>query len=118
MPVKSIIMALVWSCWLVASVVAFMIVAYAGCFGIGIIGLLICFVCSRMDMEQDGAVAGSGFSPSFLAQQVRTQSEMSHAERAGLHGRKTLQSQSTRFFRYLGMALAAFGFGGFLLFQI
>ena len=118
MPGKSIIMAFVWSGWLIASVIAFMIVAYAGFFGVAVIGLMIWFVCARVDMEQDGGVVGAGVSPGFLAQQLRTRTEMSHAERAALRGRQLLEAQSTRFFKYLGVALTVVGLGGFLLFQL
>lgn len=114
---KSFVMAFVWSGWLIASVVAFMIVAYASFLGVGVIGLMIWFVTARIDMEQDGVV-GAGVSPGFLAHQLKTRMEMSRAERAALHGRHLLEKQSTRFFRWLGMTLTASGFGGFLLFQI
>ena len=117
MPGKAFVMAFVWSGWLIASVIAFMIVAYASFFGIGVVGLAIWFVTARVDMEQDGVV-GAGVSPGFLAQQLRTRAEMSAAERAAHRGRQLLEKQSTRFFRYLGIALTVTGFGGFLLFQI
>ena len=71
-----------------------------------------------MSLERDGGVVGTGFTPGFLAQQLRSQTEMSRAERAALHGRRLLEAQSTRFFKYLGVALTVLGFGGFLLFQI
>jgi hypothetical protein len=87
MPGKAFVMAFVWSGWLIASVIAFMIVAYASFFGVGVIGLMIWFVTARVDMEQDGVV-GAGVSPGFLAQQVRTRSEMSAAERAAHRGRQ------------------------------
>ena len=117
MPGKAFVMAFVWSGWLIASVIGFMIVAYASFFGIGVIGLMIWFVTARVDMEQDGVV-GASVSPSFLAQQIKVRTEMSRAERAALHGRQLLEKQSTRFFRYLGIVLTLGGFGGFLLFQI
>ena len=117
MPGKAFVMAFVWSGWLIASVIAFMIVAYASFFGVAVIGLMIWFVTSRVDMEQDGVV-GAGVSPGFLAQQLRTRTEMSRSERAALHGRQLLETQSTRFFRYLGIVLTLGGLGGFLLFQI
>ena len=63
MPGKAFVMAFVWSGWLIASVIAFMIVAYASFFGVGLIGLMIWFVTARVDMEQDGVV-GAGVSPS------------------------------------------------------
>jgi hypothetical protein len=118
MPGKAFVMAFVWSGWLVVSVIAFMIVAYTSFFGVGVIGLMIWFVTARVDMEDDGNVVGSGFSPGFLAQQVKVRAEMSRAERAALRGRQLIAMQSTRFFRYLGMGLTAGGFGGFLLFQV
>ena len=118
MPGKAFIMAFVWSGWLIVSVIAFMIVAYASFFGMGVIGLMIWFVTTRVDMEDETNVVGSGFSPGFLAHQVKVRAEMSRAERAALRGRQLIAEQSTRFFRYLGIALTAVGFGGFVLFQI
>ena len=115
---KSIIMAFVWSGWLIASVIAFMIVAYAGFFGVGVIGLMIWFVSTRVDTEHESGVVGAGFTPGFLAQQLRAKAEMSAAERAALRGRQLLEGQSTRFFKYLGFALTVFGFAGFLVFQL
>jgi hypothetical protein len=117
MPGKAFVMAFVWSGWLIVSVIAFMIVAYASFFGIGLIGLMIWFVTARVDMEHDGVV-GAGVSPSFLAHQVKVRTEMSRAERAAMQGRHLLEKQSTRFFRYLGIVLTLSGFGGFLLFQV
>jgi hypothetical protein len=117
MPVKSIVMAVVISGWLIAGVIAFMIVAYASFFGIAVIGLMIWFVCTRVDLEQDGA-AGVGVSPGFFARQVKTRTEMSHAERAAARDQKSLEAQTTRFFRHLGIALTLIGAGGFLYFQL
>ncbi len=98
MPGKSIVMAFVWSGWLLASVAAFMIVAYTSFFGVGVIGLMIWFVCTRVDMEEEGGVVGAGFSPSFLANQMKTRSEMSREEKAALRGKQSIARQSTRFF--------------------
>jgi hypothetical protein len=117
MPIKSIVMAIVLSGWLIAGVIAFMIVAYTSFFGIAVIGLMIWFVCTRVDLEQEGT-AGVGVSPGFFARQVRTKREMSHAERAALRGEKSLEAQTTRFFRHLGIALTLIGAGGFLYFQL
>jgi hypothetical protein len=116
MPLKSIVMAVVLSGWLLAGVLAFMIVAYASFFGIAVIGLMIWFVCTRADLEQDGPA--SVWSPDIFARQVRARAEMSRAERAALRNEKWLTGQSVRFFRHLGMALTAIGLGGFLCFQL
>src|SRR6266404_6412461 len=72
MPIKSIVMAVVLSGWLIAAVVAFMIVAYASFFGIAVVGIVIWFVSARMDLEQDGAGAvGVGISPASLPSRSR-----------------------------------------------
>ena len=118
MPGKSIVMAFVWSGWLIVTVIAFMIVAYTSFFGVGVIGLAIWFVCTRVDLEDDDGVVGAGFSPGFLAHQLRSKSELSGEQRAAQRGKQSLARQSTRFFKYLGMALTAGGFGGFLMFQL
>jgi hypothetical protein len=117
MPGKSIVMAVVLSGWLIAAVLAFMMVAYAGFFGVGVVGLMIWFVSTRVDLDQEGAV-GVGVSPGFFARQVRAKAEMSHAERAALRGQKSLEAQSVRFFKHLGIALTLIGAGGFLYFQL
>jgi len=119
MPLKSIVMAVVLSGWLIAGVIAFMIVAYTSFFGIGVVGLMIWFVTTRMDLEEDGPGAvGAGVSPGFFARQIRTKADMSRAERAALRSERSLRAQSTRFFRHLGMALTLIGAAGFLYFQI
>ena len=41
MPGKSIVMAVVLSGWLIATVLAFLVVAYTSFFGIGVIGILL-----------------------------------------------------------------------------
>jgi hypothetical protein len=117
MPGKSIVMAVVLSGWLIAGVIAFMIVAYASFFGIGVVGLMIWFVSTRVDLEQEGAV-GVGVSPGFFARQVTRKAEMSRSERAALRGEKSLEAQSIRFFKHLGIALTLIGAGGFLYFQL
>lgn len=114
---RSILIAIGLSGWLLVSIAAFMIVAYAGFFGIGVLGLLMCFICTIVDLEVDGAV-GSGISPGFLSQQVKAKTETSRTERAARFGEKLLEAQSARFFKRLGAALVLFGFGGFLVFQL
>jgi len=117
MPLKSIVMALVLSGWLIAAVVAFMIVAYASFFGIAVIGVVIWFVCTCVDQERDGAV-GTGLTPGFLASQFRARAEMPYAERQALRSEQSLEAQTTRFFKYLGITLTFAGLGGFWLYQL
>jgi hypothetical protein len=114
---RSILIAIGLSGWLLVSIAMFMVVAYAGFFGIGVIGLLMWFIWTIVDLEVDGAV-GSGISPGFLAQQVKARTEISRSERAARFGERLLEMQSARFFKRFGAALALFGFGGFLVFQL
>ena len=85
--------------------------------GVGVVGLMIWFVSTRVDLEQEGAV-GVGVSPGFFARQVRRKAEMSHAERAAFRDEKSLEAQSIRFFKHFGIALTLIGAGGFLYFQL
>lgn len=114
---RTILMTIALSGWLIVATIAFMVVAYAGFFGIAVIGLLLWFICTLVDLEMDGAV-GSGMSPGFLAQQVKAKGEMSRTQRTARFWELVLMSQSVRFFKHLGAALTLIGFGGFALFQI
>lgn len=110
-------MAIALSAWLIVSVVAFMAVAYAGFFGIAVLGLLLWFICTLVDLETD-AVVGSGMSPGFMKQQLKAKAEMSSSQRAARLWELVLAAQSVRFYRHLGAALTVVGLGGFVLFQI
>ncbi len=114
---RSVLIAIGLSGWLIASIVAFMVVAYAGFCGVGVIGLLMWSICTIIDLEMDGAVGG-GISPEFLAQQVRAKVERSPERRAARFGEKLREAQSVRFFKYLGAALALTGLAGFVVFQL
>lgn len=114
---RSILIAIGLSGWLIASIGAFLIVAYAGFFAIGVIGLLMWSISTIVDLEVDGAV-GNGISPGFLSHQLKAKVELSPAERAARLGQKLVEMQSARFFKHLGAALTLFGLGGFLLFQL
>ncbi|MBN9087560.1 MAG: hypothetical protein J0J01_11680 [Reyranella sp.] len=54
--------------WLVAGLIAFVFVVWFGFAGIGLIGLLLCFICVRIELEKDAAV-GSGWTPHLIASQ-------------------------------------------------
>ena len=114
---RSILIAIGLSGWLVVSIVAVMTVAYAGFLGIGVMGLLMWFICTIVDLEMDGAV-GSGMSPDFLAQQLRAKADSSRDARAVRFGEKLLATQSARFLKYLGAALTLIGMAGFVVFQL
>jgi len=110
-------MAFVLSGWLVALVIAGLIVAYAGFFGLAVLGLIVLCLSAIVDQDRDGAV-GTGVTPGFLAQQVRARTELSSAERDALHSEQSLEAQSTRLFRTFALAMIVVGLGGFWLFQL
>jgi len=114
---RTILTAIALGGWLMASVLAFLVVAYASFFGVGVIGLVLWFICTRIELEGDHPVA-TGSTTSLLALQLRARHEMSREQRAAQRQEQSLAMQSVRFFRHLGMALTAIGFGGFLCYQL
>ena len=117
MPAKSIVMAFVLSGWLVALVVAALIVAYTSFFGVAVLGILILCFSVIVDQDRDGAV-GTGVTPGFFRQQVRARTEMSPSDRQALHHEHALEARSTRLFKYVGIGMTLLGLGGFWLFQL
>ena len=55
MPAKSFVMAFVLSGWLIALLLAGLIVAYTGFFGLAVVGLFVWRVGASIDQEHDGA---------------------------------------------------------------
>ncbi len=97
--------------WLIAALLAYVMLYWFGFFGVGFIGLLMLFICSQVELESG---AGSGLSGA----QTWKKQAMSHAERASQRHEYLLGIGSTRFVRYVGIALTLIGFGGFLYFQL
>ena len=117
MPGKSIVMAVVLSGWLIAAILAFLVVAYTSFFGIGVIGILLWFICTQVELEEEGPIA-TGSTAGLLAPQIRARNEMSSEQRAAVRHEQSLSTKSTRFFKHLGMGLSLVGFGGFLYYQV
>lgn len=117
MPAKSVVMAIVLSGWLIAAVFAALIVAYTSFFGVGVIGIMLWFVCARVELEEDGPV-GNVSTVSLFASQLRARNELPREQRAAVRHKQSLAVKSVRFFKHLAMALTAIGFGGFLYFQV
>jgi len=117
MPAKSIVMAFVLSGWLIALVVAGLIVAYTSFFGLAVLGLLVLCLSVIVDQERDGAV-GAGMTPGFLAQQFRARAEMTPMQRQAMRSEHALEARSTLRFKYLGIAMLFVGLAGFWLFQL
>ncbi|MCW5738023.1 MAG: hypothetical protein KIS73_28130 [Enhydrobacter sp.] len=103
--------------WLVAGLIAFVLVASFGFFAIGLIGLLSWFICVRIELENDAAV-GSGWTHHLIGSQHEAREGMSGDERMRWRHEQSVGLQSVRFFRNLGMALTLIGTGGFLWLQL
>jgi hypothetical protein len=114
---RTIALAVAACGWLVASLIAFVLVASFGFFAIGLIGLLMSFICVRIELEKDAAV-GSGWAHHLIDSQHKARERMSGDERASWRHEQSLALQSTRFFKNLGMALTLIGAAGFLYFQL
>ncbi|MEI6200564.1 MAG: hypothetical protein WCP68_01280 [Enhydrobacter sp.] len=114
---KTIVLAVAALGWLVASLIAFILVATFTFLGIGLIGLLLWFMCTRMELEKDAAV-GSGWTPELMASQYEARQKMSPEQRAADREEQTLAMHSMRFFKNLGIALTLIGAAGFLYYQL
>ena len=117
MSARSILTAIALSAWLLASVVAFFIVAYMSFFGVAFIGLIICYVSAQFELDSDRPV-GSSIATSFLGAQVRAQEQLSAEQRQSVRHEQSLGMQSARFFKFFGLGLMAIGLGGGLYYQL
>lgn len=72
---------------------------------IGIVGLLIWYICTRLESESDA-------SSHFFAAQHKAREEMTRSERASRRHERSSAHQSARFFRSVGIGLTVIGFGG------
>lgn len=115
MPARSILMAIALSAWLVVSIMVFITVAYVGFIGVGVVGLLIWFICTLVELDAPASVNETG---TFFARQLEVRAQQRPEEREATMADRVLALQSTRFYRYLGAAMTVVGIGGFLLFQV
>jgi hypothetical protein len=114
---RSMLMALALSAWLVASVVAFLIVAYTSFFGMAFIGLIICYVSAQFELDGDRPV-GSSLATSFLGVQLQAQRDLPVEQRRSVSHEQSLSIQSARFFKFFGLGLMVIGFCGGLYYQL
>jgi len=103
--------------WSVAAALALWLAYRLGLFGVGLIGVALWFIGTRLELEKEGAV-GHELTPGLFAQQIKAQQQMSRSERAALRDEHSLVVRLARFFKYLGIGLTAIGLGGFILFQL
>jgi hypothetical protein len=114
---RTIALAVAACGWLVASVLVFALVVRVGFFAIGVIGLMLWFVCVRVELEKDAAI-GTSRTPELIARQYEARERMSADERASWRREQSLAMQSARFFKHLGIGLTLIGAAGFLYFQL
>lgn len=117
MSARTVLVTLGLSAWLLASAVAFFIVAYTTFFGIAVIGLAICFVSTQFQLDADAPVASS-LTTSFLAAQVQAQRDLPEEQRLSARHEQSLANRSARFFKLFGLGLAVIGLCGGLYYQL
>jgi hypothetical protein len=119
-PAKSIVMAFILSGWLVVLIVAGLIVAYTGFFGLAVLGLVVLCLGVIVDQERDGVVGvgGASATPGFLAQQVKARAEMTPMQRHQLRHEHWQEARVTLRFKYLGLGMLVVGLAGFWFFQL
>ena len=103
--------------WAIAAGLVLWLVSRLGFLGLGLIGIGVWFVCTRLELEREGAV-GHELTPDLFAMQIRARQEMSRSERASLRAEETLLTQVARVVRHAAIALTAIGAAGFLLYQL
>ena len=108
------LIALALSAWLLASAVTFIFVAFTSFFGIGVIGLIICYITFRIEMDEvPNAVATSD-----LGARLRARQDLPLEQQRSVGHEKSLAMQSVRFFRLFGIGLAVIGLCGGLYTQL
>ncbi|HTG23123.1 MAG TPA: hypothetical protein VK681_23980 [Reyranella sp.] len=116
MSARAILIALALSAWLVASAVAFLIVAYTSFFGMAFIGVAICYVSAQFELDADRPVGS--LSTSFLGAQVQAERNLTVEQRRSVRHERSLSAQSARFFKHFGLGLMLIGLCGGLYYQL
>jgi hypothetical protein len=103
--------------WAVAGALALWLVSRLSFLGLGLIGVGVWFVCTRLELEKEGAV-GHELTPDLFAMQMKARQEMPRSDRASLRAEETLLAHVLRAVRHAAIALTAIGAVGFLLYQL
>ena len=117
MSARTILIAIALSAWLLASVVAFFIVAYMSFFGVALHWPRH-LLCQRPVRARWRSPVGSALATSFLGAQLRAQQELSAEQRQSVRHEQSLAMQSARFFKFFGLGLMAIGLCGGLYYQL
>jgi hypothetical protein len=114
---RTILIAIAVLGWAVAAALALWLVSRLSFLGVGLIGVAIWFVSTRLELEKEGSV-GHELTPDLFAMQIRARQELSRSERASLRAQESLLTQGARLGRHVGIGLTAIGAAGFLLYQL
>ena len=114
---RTVVIAVAALGWLVAGLIAFIFVVWFGFGGIGLIGLMLWFICVRMELEKDSVIS-TGRATELIVLQHEARQRLSDNERMSLRHEQSLALQSVRFFKHLGMGLTLIGAAGFLYIQL
>lgn len=107
-------MALALSAWILASAVTFLFVAFTSFFGIGVIGLIICAITYRIEMND----VPNALATSDLGARLQSGQDLPLEQQRSVVHEKSLAMQSVRFFRLFGIGLAVIGLCGGLYTQL
>ena len=111
---RTVLIALALSAWILASAVTFLFVAFTSFFGIGVIGLIICYISFRIEMDE----VPNALATSDLGARLRTGQDLPLEHRRSVAHEKSLALQSVRFFKLFGIGLAVIGLCGGLYTQL
>ena len=109
MSARTILITIGLSAWLLASAMVFLIVSYTTFFGVAVIGLAICYVSTRFELDEDA---------SFLAVRQQGGRGLPPEQRLSVHHEQSLANQSARFFKLFGLGLVVIGLCGGLYYQL
>ena len=111
---RSILIALALSAWILASAAAFLFVTYTSFFGMGVIGLIICGIAYRIEMND----VPTALATSDLGTRLQADRDLPLEQRRFVTHEKSLAMQSVRFFKLFGLGLAVIGLCGGLYTQL
>ena len=102
---------------LMAALVAAGAYSVFGFIGVGILGLAICFIATRLELE-DGRIVGTDMNETFHARQSRLAENMTLSEKGELRSDRTTTRRGLRFAVFVGLTLIVIGGVGFFIFDM
>jgi hypothetical protein len=91
---------------------------WMGFFGVGLLGVLILFVATNVDLEGGRSFGGSARSADLLLRQLTNEDNSTRSERAAMKDERKNRRRSTDYAMMVGLAFLIVGGAGFCLFQL